>query len=234
MDDEEFILAKDLIPTVFKMPGVNPAKDVRIIQTFKGAQLVGRKYEPLFNYAAARRAARHHEVVTADFVTLDTGTGIVHIAPAFGEDDYRLSREKGLGFLQLVAPDGTFTPEVTDFAGRFCKEADADIIHLLKARGQLLKREQYRHEYPFCWRAEEDPLIQYAQELVHPHDRVPRRVPREQREDQLAARAHPRGPLRQLPRGQRGLGPVARAVLGHAAAGLGVRADGQAGGRRFL
>jgi isoleucyl-tRNA synthetase len=160
--DEEFILAKDLIPSVFKgIVGLDVEKDVRIIQTFTGAQLVGRRYEPLFEYAEPQ-GGRHHEVVAADFVTLDTGTGIVHVAPAFGEDDYRLSREKGLGFLQLVAPDGTFTPEVTEFAGRFCKEADADIIHLLKARGQLFKREQYRHEYPFCWRADEDPLIQYA------------------------------------------------------------------------
>ncbi len=158
---EAFILARELIPAVFKGLPVDPARDVRTAGVFKGCTLVGKAYEPLFRYAEPA-GGRFWEVVDADFVTLDTGTGIVHIAPAFGEDDYRLAREKGLGFLQLVAPDGTFVPAVTDFAGRFCKEADGDIIRKLKDSGALLKREQYRHDYPFCWRAEEDPLIQYA------------------------------------------------------------------------
>ncbi len=162
VQDEEFILAKDLIESVFKGLPVKP-EDIRMIRTFKGRELVGRKYEPLFRYAEPH-GGKAYEVVAADFVSLETGTGIVHIAPAFGEDDYRIAREQGLGFLQLVAPDGTFVPEVTDFAGRFCKEADADIIRWLKDKGFLLKREQYRHEYPFCWRADEDPLIQYARE----------------------------------------------------------------------
>ncbi|MEP0842936.1 MAG: isoleucine--tRNA ligase [Phycisphaerae bacterium] len=160
VEDEEFILAEERIPAVFKGLPVKP-EQIHVVRRVKGSELVGLKYEPLFNYAPPA-GGRAHEVIAADFVTLDTGTGIVHVAPAFGEDDYRVAREKGLGFLQLVAPDGTFVPEATDFAGRFCKEADADIIRDLKERGLLLKREQYRHEYPFCWRAENDPLIQYA------------------------------------------------------------------------
>ncbi len=130
--------------------------------------LVGTAYEPIFTYAKpepmnpAASKFKAHEVVVGDFVTLDTGSGIVHIAPAFGEDDFRLAKEEGLGFLQLVQPDGTFPPEVTDFAGRFCKEADRDIIRLLRQRGVLFKEEVYKHDYPYCWRAMEDPLIQYA------------------------------------------------------------------------
>ncbi len=161
VEDEEFILAKALIPAVFKGLPVDIEKDVRTIRIVKGSELVGMEYEPLFAYARPE-GGKAYEVITADFVTLDTGTGIVHMAPAFGEDDYRIAREKGLGFLQLITPEGKFSPEATDFAGRFCKEADADIIRWLKDKGLLLKREQYRHDYPFCWRAEDDPLIQYA------------------------------------------------------------------------
>ncbi|UCD27836.1 MAG: isoleucine--tRNA ligase [Planctomycetota bacterium] len=161
VEDEEFILAKDLIPAVFKGLPVDIEKDIRIVRTMKGAELVGTKYEPIFRYAQPE-GGKAWEVIDGDFVSLDTGTGIVHIAPAFGEDDYRVAQEKGLGFLQLIAPDGTFVPEATDFAGRFCKEADSDIVYWMRDRGVLLKREQVRHEYPFCWRAEDDPLIQYA------------------------------------------------------------------------
>ncbi|MHC4674054.1 MAG: isoleucine--tRNA ligase, partial [Planctomycetota bacterium] len=161
VEDEEFILAKELIPAVFKNLPVDIEKDIRTIRTVKGAELVGMKYQPIFNYAEPQ-GGKAWEVIDADFVSLDTGTGIVHIAPAFGEDDYCIAQEKGIGFLQLLAPDGTFVPEATDFAGRFCKEADPDIITWMKNRGFLLKREQVRHDYPFCWRAEDDPLIQYA------------------------------------------------------------------------
>ncbi len=161
VENEEFILARQLLAATFKSLPVDLEKDVRIVRTCKGAELVGMKYEPLFDYAKPT-GGKAYEIIPADFVTLDTGTGIVHMAPAFGEDDYRAARENGLGFLQLIAPDGTFVPEAVDFAGRFCKEADPDIIRNLKDRGLLLKREQYRHDYPFCWRAEEDPLIQYA------------------------------------------------------------------------
>lgn len=161
VEDEQFILAKALLPAVFKGLPVDVEKDVQTVKELKGADLVGMQYEPLFAYAVPE-GGRAYEVIEADFVTLDTGTGIVHMAPAFGEDDYRVAREKGMGFLQLIAPDGTFVPEVADFAGRFCKEADADIIRMLKDKGLLLKREQVRHDYPFCWRAEDDPLIQYA------------------------------------------------------------------------
>jgi len=161
VEGETFILAKDLIEQVFHGLPVDIEQELEVVKVVKGADLVGIRYEPLFDYKRPEDG-RAYEIVTADFVTLEQGTGVVHMAPAFGEDDYRLCQEKGLGFVQLIAPDGTFVAEATDFAGRFCKEADGDIIAKLKERGLLLKREQVKHEYPFCWRAEDEPLIQYA------------------------------------------------------------------------
>ena len=154
-DGERLILASALIESVL---GETPHT---VVETVKGETLVGTRYEPLFDYATPE-GGEPYRVIAADFVTLDTGAGIVHLAPAFGEDDFRVAKEAGLGFLQLVAPDGTFTPEVTDFAGRFCKDADRDIIRHLTASGALYSEKVYRHEYPFCWRAMEDPLISYA------------------------------------------------------------------------
>jgi len=152
---ETFTLARARLAATF------PDGDVQVRGERRGRELVGTAYEPLFAYRAPE-GGKAYEVVAADFVTLDTGTGIVHVAPAFGEDDFRVASEQGLGFLQLIEPDGTFAADATDFAGRFCKDADADIIRNLRDRGLLLRREIYRHEYPFCPRAPEDPLIQYA------------------------------------------------------------------------
>jgi len=109
----------------------------------------------------------------ADFVTTESGTGLVHIAPAFGADDYELlRREKSLfgpraGLPPLicpVAPDGKFTAEVSDYEGRWVKDCDKDLVRALKASGVLFHQEQYVHDYPFCWRAEEDPLISYPRQ----------------------------------------------------------------------
>ncbi len=151
---ERLILAAALVGKVL-------GDDAKVVRTRKGSELVGMSYEPPFRYAEPEGGPAW-QVVDADFVSLDSGSGLVHLAPAFGEDDFRICKEKGMGFLQLLKPDGTFPDEVTDFAGRFCKEADRDIIRNLRARRVLLKEEVYRHDYPFCWRAMQDPLIQYA------------------------------------------------------------------------
>ena len=108
-------------------------------------------------------------VIAAEFVTVDSGTGVVHQAPAFGEVDFDVllaeqaafRGRRGPQLINAVAPDGTFTAEAPDYQGRWVKDADRDIIRDLKRRGLLLHQEQYLHDYPFCWRAEEDPLIQY-------------------------------------------------------------------------
>jgi isoleucyl-tRNA synthetase len=126
-----------------------------------GKELVGTRYEPPFRYQAPE-GGDAYLVIAADFVSMDTGSGLVHVAPAFGEDDFRAAKAQQLGFLQLVEPDGKFSAVVSDFAGRFCKEADRDIIRNLRQRGLLYSEEVYRHEYPFSWRRDTDPLIQYA------------------------------------------------------------------------
>jgi isoleucyl-tRNA synthetase len=153
---ERLILAAALVGKIL-------GAGAKVVGTRKGSELVGMGYEPPFRYAEPEGGPAWR-VIDGDFVSLDSGTGLVHLAPAFGEDDFRVCKEKGMGFLQLLEPDGIFPDVVTDFAGRFCKEADRDIIRNLRARGLLLKEEVYRHDYPFCWRALEDPLIQYARQ----------------------------------------------------------------------
>jgi isoleucyl-tRNA synthetase len=145
----------------------------------KGSELVGLAYEPPFDLYAKARAnggeqdlSPYWKVIAADFVTLDAGTGIVHVAPAFGEDDFVAHRQvlKALGdkaarvpLLCAVGPDGNFVPEFgAPYAGRWVKDCDSDLTRDLKGRNLLVYQEQYRHEYPFCWRSDEDPLIQYA------------------------------------------------------------------------
>ncbi len=152
---ERVVLAETLVSKVI---GEQPH---RILETRPGADWIGAAYVPPFRYAEPEGGPAHR-VIAADFVELDSGTGLVHCAPAFGEDDFRVCKAEGLGFLQLVRPDGTFAPEVTEFAGRFCKEADRDIIRHLRRAELLFKEEVYRHEYPYCWRKMSDPLIQYA------------------------------------------------------------------------
>jgi isoleucyl-tRNA synthetase len=153
-DGERVIVAAPLVEKVL-------GNECKLVAMRKGADLVGMGYEPPFRYAEPEGGPAW-QVVAADFVSLDSGSGLVHLAPAFGEDDFRVCKEQGLGFLQLLKPDGTFPETVGDFAGRFCKDADRDIIRNLDARGLLFKEEVYRHDYPFCWRAMDDPLIQYA------------------------------------------------------------------------
>ena len=158
---ERFLLAERLVERTLRPLKIDVENEVTTLERCKGIDLVGLPYEPIFRYVEPS-PGRKWEVEVADFVTLDQGTGIVHVAPAFGEDDYRLAQEKGFGFLQLVQSDGTFCPEATEVAGQFCKDADKQIIGLLKDRGVLLLRETCRHPYPYCPRAEDDPLIQYA------------------------------------------------------------------------
>ena len=153
--EELVIVAEALAASVLGHEGVE------LLERFLGEALVGESYEPLFRYATPE-GGRAWQIIPADFVGADTGTGIVHTAPAFGEDDFRVCREQGMGFLQLLGPDGRFPEAVTDFAGRFCKEADRDIVRHLRARGVVFKEGTVRHDYPFCWRASDEPLIQYA------------------------------------------------------------------------
>ncbi|MFA5863128.1 MAG: isoleucine--tRNA ligase [Phycisphaerae bacterium] len=153
--DEVLIMAQPLVKQVMgKVPH-------EIIGTVKGADLVGMEYEPLYKFTTPNKKA--HYVVEAEFVTLDSGTGIVHCAPAFGADDYQVGLKFDLPVIQLVDVQGKFKSEVTPWAGMFIKQADPKIIEDLKKRGLLLRREGYKHSYPFCWRCD-TPLMYYARE----------------------------------------------------------------------
>ncbi len=145
-------------------------RELPVVRTLAGSELVGRRYLPPFDWYAKRLPdADLWRIVAADFVELDAGTGIVHAAPAFGEVDFELltrerARDASLPLLCAVRPDGRFDPEIAEplAAGRWVKEADRDLARALKERGLCWHVEQIRHDYPFCVRSDQDPLIQYA------------------------------------------------------------------------
>ncbi|MCE9544248.1 MAG: isoleucine--tRNA ligase [Planctomycetia bacterium] len=183
-DDVVLVMASGLVETV----AAKLKHKLTVEATFAGSTLVDRGYLPPFSTFYNSRTAGGGKVgtlkdgksqriawrvVAADFVTIDTGTGVVHQAPAFGEVDYEvLSKERqrfvdgeGPSLINAVAPDGKFTTEAPDYCvGRWVKECDKDISRDLKHRDLLYHQEQYLHEYPFCWRADQDPLIQYPRE----------------------------------------------------------------------
>jgi isoleucyl-tRNA synthetase len=132
-----------------------------VVNRMKGKDLAGQEYERLFSYHEVDRRAFY--VVEADFVTTEDGSGIVHMAPAYGEDDYQTSRKYDLPTIHPVNRSGEFGPEVTEFAGKFVKDADPLIIQNLKARHLLYRKETITHSYPHCWRCK-TPLLYYARE----------------------------------------------------------------------
>lgn len=133
--------------------------DYSIVEEMKGSKLLGREYERIFDYIPVNKKGFY--IIHGDFVSTEDGSGIVHIAPAFGEDDYNVGRENDLPVLQPVDRSGNFTKDVTDFAGKFVKEADLEIIDNLKRRKILYKKETVTHSYPHCWRCK-TPLLYYA------------------------------------------------------------------------
>ena len=134
----------------------------QVLKTLKGSELVGRRYEPLFPYFADQVELGAFVVVSDDYVTTDSGTGLVHQAPAFGEDDNRVLKANGIEALVCpVTLSGEFTDEVPDFAGQHVKEADKGIIARLKSQGSLYRQEVIQHSYPYCYRSN-TPLIYRA------------------------------------------------------------------------
>ncbi len=133
--------------------------DFEVLQEYLGADLAGKEYEPLYSFVKPDKRAFY--ATLADFVTTTDGSGIVHIAPAFGEDDYQLGLKYDLPVVQPVDKSGKFTPEVTPWAGQFVKDADKGIIADLKKRNILYRTEQILHSYPHCWRCK-SPLLYYA------------------------------------------------------------------------
>jgi isoleucyl-tRNA synthetase len=153
---ERYILAEARLAGYYKDPAA-----CSIEARFKGSALVGTEYEPLFPYFAELSAKAGFRVHQADYVTTEDGTGIVHTAPGFGEDDYQTLKGTGVPTVCPVDGECKFTEEVTDYAGMFVKDADKPIIDRLKAEGKLVKRDQYLHAYPHCWRCS-SPLIYRA------------------------------------------------------------------------
>ncbi|MEA1951442.1 MAG: isoleucine--tRNA ligase, partial [Planctomycetota bacterium] len=176
-EDRRLIMASALVETI----AAKAKKEFTVEKTLSGKNLLGLRYVPPFDcyYKAQgqiegklKDGGSQHvawRIVAADFVTTDSGTGVVHQAPAFGEVDYDVLTaqaelfEDGQGptLICAVGPDGKFTDELPEYVGRWVKESDRDINRQLRAEGKLFHLEQYLHEYPFCWRADEDPLIQY-------------------------------------------------------------------------
>jgi isoleucyl-tRNA synthetase len=151
--DRDIYLAKE------RLEAVGKGKNLEVLSECTGKDLVGRKYEPLFPYFADLESEGAFQVVADDYVSTDAGTGIVHQAPAFGEDDFRVMKANGIN--ALVCPvdlEGKYTPEVTDYAGLYVKDADRDIIRRLKEEGKLYIQEVYQHSYPFCPRSD-TPII---------------------------------------------------------------------------
>ncbi|WP_172249815.1 isoleucine--tRNA ligase [Saccharibacillus deserti] len=152
-EGEVLILAKNLTGSVLK-------GEYETLSELPGTELVGLSYDAPFHYFTPEKG---HLILGADFVTDASGTGVVHLAPAHGEDDYRVCRENGISFINLVDSQGRFVDEVTDFAGRFVKdgETDIEIVKTLSEKGRLYSKEKYEHSYPFCWRCH-TPLLYYA------------------------------------------------------------------------
>ena len=151
---EVFVLAEARLSAYFKKP-----EDYTVVATFKGRDLKGWTYEPLFTYCAGQ--AHAFQVLTDDFVSTGDGTGLVHIAPAYGEDDFRVGQAAGLPPVDLLDENAAFTARVPDYAGQFCKDADKAIIRRLKDEGKLVHQSTLVHSYPFCERTD-TPLIYRA------------------------------------------------------------------------
>lgn len=151
--EDTFILAENLLEDIFTEP-------YNIISYHKGNDFVGTPYEPPFNYLKLNKA---FEVIEADFVTENSGTGIVHLAPAYGEDDYNAIKENGFDFVNIVNQSGRYTEEVPDLAGEFVKDSDVKIIKILAEKNLLFSKGKYEHSYPHCWRCD-SPLLYYAME----------------------------------------------------------------------
>ncbi|NCN40222.1 isoleucine--tRNA ligase [bacterium] len=152
-----FILAEALLKSSFK----NPEEDVEVLEKIKGKDLVGLEYEPLFDFFRDKKSEGAFKVILADHVTVESGTGIVHMAPAFGEEDYLACAKAGIPIVNPVDDDGVFTSEVPTYEGQKVKDADKNIIADLKKSGRLFKQDTLQHSYPFCYRSD-TPLIYRA------------------------------------------------------------------------
>ena len=152
---ENYILAKDVISSVLK------DKEYELVKEFKGEELLGTEYEQLMPFAKPEGKA--FVVIHGDYVTLTDGTGIVHIAPAYGEDDSLVAKQNDIAFVNLVDKSGKFVKEVEPWAGRFVRDCNEDICKWLNEQNKLFSKEKHLHSYPHCWRCD-TPLLYYPKE----------------------------------------------------------------------
>ncbi len=153
--DSTYIIAKDLVEKVMG------DREYEEVGSVNAKDLEGKEYKPLFPFYEGKLENKAYVVLLADFVSTEDGTGVVHIAPAFGEDDLNIGIENGLEVLQHVNGDGTFKDEVEPWAGKFVKKMDQNISDWLDENGKLFSKENYRHSYPHCWRCD-TPLLNYS------------------------------------------------------------------------
>ena len=164
-DGYTYILAEALLDTVLGRLGGEDNKAYEVIETYKGKDLEYKEYEPLYDFVkpiCEKQKKKSHIVLCDEYVTLTDGTGVVHQAPAFGEDDARVGRKYDIAFVQLVDEKGEMSEE-TPWAGMFVKKADMPILEDLEKRGLLYDAPKFEHSYPHCWRCD-TPLIYYARE----------------------------------------------------------------------
>ena len=164
-DGYTYYMAQALLDTVLGSLATEDAPAYEVLDTFIGRELEHKEYEPLFECtgeAVAKQGKKGHYVTCDSYVTMSDGTGIVHTAPAFGEDDARVGRDYDLPFVQFVDVKGNMTDE-TPYAGTFVKDADPQILKDMDADGRLFSAPKFEHSYPFCWRCD-TPLIYYARD----------------------------------------------------------------------
>ena len=154
-DGKNYIMLEKLLPNLFE------EGSYKIVYRKKGKEFEYHKYQPLFDYVKDEVKTGYF-VVVDDYVTTEDGTGIVHIAPAFGEDDYNVSKKYNIDFIQLVDESGKMSDK-TDFGGKFVKDADKDVIKYLEEQGKMFKVLPFEHSYPHCWRCK-SPLLYYAKD----------------------------------------------------------------------
>lgn len=153
---ERVILAASRVPAYF-----NNKDGHSIVRTWRGAELVGRRYSPLLPYFAEKADEGAFRIVADPYVTLEDGTGIVHQAPAYGEDDYRVCTANGVPFVDAVDPQGNFLPAISEWGGQNIKDAEKAIVQRLKQDGALFRQEVINHSYPYCYRSD-TPLMYRA------------------------------------------------------------------------
>ncbi|MBR2714053.1 MAG: isoleucine--tRNA ligase, partial [Kiritimatiellae bacterium] len=152
-----YVMAKARLPQIFRKE-----EQYELVAEFKGTELKGTEYEPIFPYFAGKKAEGAFRVLNDDYVTTDDGVGLVHIAPAYGEDDFRVCQEAGMhAIVDPLDASCAFTDQVPEYRGRFCKDCDKDIIKRLKTEGKLVHQATITHSYPFCDRTD-TPLIYRA------------------------------------------------------------------------